>query len=34
MFENIEAYFKGAVEWLKKLYTIIFDFLGDIGVEA
>ncbi len=34
MFENLETYISGILEWFKKLYTIIFEFLGDIGVEA
>ncbi len=34
MLENIETYANGIVEWFKKLFTIIYEFLGDIGVEA
>lgn len=34
MMKNIEAYFKGVVDWMERLFTIIFDFLGDIGVEV
>ncbi len=34
MFENLEAYLAGILDWLKRLYTIIFEFLSDIGVEA
>ena len=32
MTENIKAYAEGIVDWFKKLFTIIYDFLGDIGV--
>lgn len=34
MLENIEAYVTGIVDWFKKLFTIIYEFLGDIGVEV
>lgn len=34
MFENIENYLKNILSWFERLYNIIFDFLGDIGVEA
>ncbi len=34
MFENLEAYLADILDWFKQLYTIIFEFLGDIGVEA
>lgn len=34
MFENIESYVNGIVDWFKRLFTIISEFLGDIGVEV
>lgn len=34
MLENVEAYLYGVVDWFKKLFTIIAEFLGDIGVEV
>ncbi len=34
MFENIETYLNGIVDWFKKLFTIISEFLSDIGVDA
>ncbi len=33
MFENVETYLKGIADWFKKLFTIIAEFLGDIGVD-
>ncbi len=34
MLENMETYAKGIFDWFKRLFTIIFEFLDDIGVEA
>lgn len=34
MLENIESYVSGIVDWFKRLFTIISEFLGDIGVEV
>ncbi len=34
MLENVETYVNGIVEWFKKLFTIISEFLADIGVEV
>ncbi len=33
MLENVEAYLSDIVDWFKRLFTIITEFLGDIGVE-
>lgn len=34
MLENIETYLKDVVDWFKRLFTIISEFLSDIGVDA
>ncbi len=34
MLENVETYLNGIVDWFKRLFTIIYEFLGDIGVDA
>lgn len=34
MLENMETYVNGIIDWFKRLFTIISEFLGDIGVEA
>ena len=34
MFDNIQTQANGVLEWFKKLFTIIYEFLGKIGVEA
>lgn len=34
MFENVKTYLEDVTNWLKRLFTIIYEFLGDIGVEA
>ncbi len=34
MLDNIETYLKGIVDWFERLFTIIFEFLGDIGVDV
>ena len=34
MLENVENYTNGILDWFKRLFTIIFDFLADIGVEV
>jgi len=34
MLESVETYVNGVVDWFKKLFTIIFEFLGNIGVEV
>lgn len=34
MLENVETYINDIVEWFKKLFTIISEFLSDIGVEV
>lgn len=34
MLENIETYVNGIVDWFKRLFTIISEFLSDIGVEV
>ena len=34
MLENVETYVNDIVEWFKKLFTIISEFLSDIGVEV
>lgn len=32
MFEKIESFFGGLADWIKRLFTIIEEFLTDIGV--
>lgn len=34
MLENLKSYVNGIADWLKRLFIIISEFLGDIGVEA
>lgn len=34
MLENVETYLNGVVDWFKRLFTIIAEFLTDIGVEV
>ena len=34
MLENVETYLIGVVDWFKRLFTIIAEFLADIGVEV
>ena len=34
MLEEMKTYLNGIVDWLKRLFQIVYDFLGDIGVEV
>lgn len=34
MLENFETYVNGIIDWFKELFTIISEFLSDIGVDA